>query len=130
VRFLFGSKAVGITAAPKRQGFLAFLGLGQMADAPEVAKPSFARAAGDAIEMEKSWEVIDYLLTGSSQPGEVPLHLFNREWPIAIDADIGYGKPMLINAADMALFSDALAGLSDADVGTHRSRRISRSKAG
>ena len=113
VRYLFGEAGAQIPSPPKPRGFFASLGFGRGKDSEAAGERVFPREAGDAIDMEKSWEVVDYLLTGSSDPGPIPLHLFNRDWPVTLDVDVGYGNPMVLDAQEIGAFADELSSLSD-----------------
>ena len=115
-RYLFGDAAAPAAPPAKPRGILGALGFGWRRGEPKASARICTREAGDIVALEKSWEVIDYLLTGSLNPGPVPLHLFNREWPVAVDVEIGYGKPMVVDAPDIGAFADALADLSDDDL--------------
>ena len=74
-----------------------------------------ARRNDDEIDLDKSWHVIHYLLTGSIERTDSPLSLIadNRD-PLA-DIDLGMGKPSVIAPADVKAFAAAVASLTDDD---------------
>ena len=74
-----------------------------------------AQAAGDLIDFDKAWHALHFLLTGSAEESDGPLGLLlGKGEPVGEDA--GYGPPLLVSAAGMRGFHEALAGLSDEDL--------------
>ena len=70
---------------------------------------SDAREEGDEIDLDKSWHVMHYLLTGEELGTESPLSLIQQDYPSIGDIDIGWGPAFAINAATMAAFARAAA---------------------
>jgi len=72
------------------------------------------RREGDEAELDKSWHLIHYLLSGSSGRGESPLGLIGDDLHPLADVDLGLGKPNVISSSDVQAFSQATAAMSDA----------------
>src|SRR5688572_7474924 len=71
-----------------------------------------AEANGDLIDFDKAWDAVHFLLTGSADKTDGPLSLLAGMGE-PIGEDNGYGPPLLVSAADMSAFNDALAAISD-----------------
>jgi hypothetical protein len=70
--------------------------------------------AGDLIDFDKAWHGLHFLLTGSADETDGPLSLLGKGQ--AIGEDNGYGPPMLVSAAEMRAFHEALSRLSDEEL--------------
>jgi Domain of unknown function (DUF1877) len=73
---------------------------------------------GAAVDLDKSWHGIHYLLTGTAWEGEPPLNALvagGRELPDPED-EWGYGPPRFLNPSDTAAFGAALELLSDEEL--------------
>jgi Domain of unknown function (DUF1877) len=74
-----------------------------------------AEAAGDLIDFDKAWHALHFLLTGSADGTDSPLSLLlGKGEPVGEDG--GYGPPLMVPAAGMRRFHEALAALSDEDL--------------
>lgn len=65
-----------------------------------------------ALCLEKDWQAIHYLLTGSAEGGSDPLGFLmvgGRE----VGAETGYGRPRLFAPDDVRRLNDALRAMSD-----------------
>ncbi|HEY5724076.1 MAG TPA: YfbM family protein [Allosphingosinicella sp.] len=71
-----------------------------------------ADANGDLVDFDKAWHAVHFLLTGSADESDGPLSLLGGKGE-PIGEDNGYGPPLLVSAADMSAFNDALAAISD-----------------
>ncbi len=69
---------------------------------------SCEREEGDEIDIDKSWHVIHYLLTGDAEATDSPLSLLQRAYPSIGDQDIGWGPAFAIDAESMAEFARAV----------------------
>jgi hypothetical protein len=88
--------------------------LDALRDEPEqVGEALFTTHAEDAVDVEKAWHGIHFLLTGDVAPGKGPLAnvVFGRT-PIG-DEDLGYGPALATDAADVPAIAAALAALTD-----------------
>ena len=74
-----------------------------------------AEDAGDLIDFDKAWHALHFVLTGSADGTDSPLSLLLGKGEPAGE-DGGYGPPLLVSAAEMRQFHEALAGLSDEDL--------------
>ena len=78
----------------------------------EFAYPSDGDVPADAMDIDKSWHLVHYLLTGESWGGEAPLKdavLGGRE---LAGTDTGYGPYRYLTAADVRATSRALTDLT------------------
>ena len=92
-------------------GFLGrLLGSGRGKDGPV---PD--RREGDETDLDKSWHLVHYLLSGSSGRGESPLGLIGDDSNPLADIDLGLGKPNVISPSEVQAFAQATAAMSDAD---------------
>lgn len=108
--YVFGDASLG---EPPKPGFLARL-FGKSppreGEAP-ITLPE--RVDGDETDIDKAWQVIHYLLTGSSKPVSGPLGLILDESDTLADLDLGLGPPHIISPAAVKAFAAAVATLSD-----------------
>jgi hypothetical protein len=72
-----------------------------------------AREEGDEIDLDKSWHLMHFLLTGSDEGTGTPTSFLNENWPAVGDVDIGWGKAWAIDAEGIRRFNDALRDVDD-----------------
>jgi hypothetical protein len=72
-----------------------------------------ARRDGDEIDLDKSWHILHYLLTGSDNAIESPLNIIADESNKLAEIDLGYGPPFVINPDAVSRFAKAAAEVSD-----------------
>ena len=77
--------------------------------------PIPARHTGDQTDLDKSWHIVHYLLSGSSGRGESPLGLIGDDLHPLADVDLGLGKPNVISPSEVQAFAEATAVMSDTD---------------
>jgi Domain of unknown function (DUF1877) len=72
-------------------------------------------ARDDSVEtdLDKSWHIIHYLLTGTVDKSPDPLGLIADDTDPIADIDLGLGKPNVISAEAVKAFSEAAAALSE-----------------
>ena len=71
--------------------------------------------AGDLVDLDKAWQAIHFLLTGSAWEGSGPLtFLLHAGSPIG--EDFGYGPTRLASPIEVRAFRDALAALDDSEL--------------
>ena len=83
------------------------------ADPEQVSEALFTTHEEDAVDVEKAWHGIHFLLTGKVVPGDGPLDnvVFGRA-PVG-DEDLGYGPAMATDAADVPAVAAALEAVTD-----------------
>jgi len=96
--------------APNPGFFGRLLGAGREKDGPV---PD--RHKGDEADLDKSWHIVHYLLSGSSGRGESPLGLIGDDLHPLADVDLGLGKPNVISPSEVRAFAQTTAAMSDAD---------------
>ncbi|MEO5867538.1 MAG: DUF1877 family protein [Sphingomonas sp.] len=97
--------------APKPGFFDRLLGTGSAAGGPTIP----ARGDNDEIDLDKSWHIIHYLLTGEISRAPEPLGLIGDDLHPLADIELGSGKPNVISADIVKAFTDAVADMSDED---------------
>jgi len=95
---------------PNKGIFSRLFGAGREKDGPVPA-----RHQSDEADLDKSWHIVHYLLSGSSGRGEGPLGLIGDDLHPVADLDLGLGKPNVVSSADVKAFTEAAATMSDAD---------------
>jgi hypothetical protein len=104
---------------PPGPGFFGRL-LRRKAPPPPPAPPPLELQAGEGDlgpdgDLEKSWQGIHYLLTGTAWEGDPPLNFLlggGRE----VDIEIGLGPPRVHTAAETRIIASAFAGIDDAEL--------------
>lgn len=79
----------------------------------EVGAPVPARRDGDEVDLDKSWHIIHYLLTGSEGASESALNIIADERDKLAEIDLGLGVPFVIDAKRVAEVSSAMSQVSD-----------------
>ena len=72
-----------------------------------------ARREEDEINLDKSWHIVHYLLTGSDNATDSPLNIIADESDRLADIDVGLGPPFVIHPDAVSSFAAAAAELSD-----------------
>lgn len=80
---------------------------------PAAESMSGAREDGDEIDLDKSWHLMHFLLTGSAEGTGTPTSFLLGGWPEIGDAEIGWGRAWAIDAQAIRRFADALRGMDD-----------------
>jgi hypothetical protein len=81
-----------------------------------VAAADFDFPEREEIDLDKSWHVLHFLLTGLAGDGEHPLNLIGRDWPPLANVDNGLGPPMGISPSALRAFHEALADVSNEEI--------------
>jgi hypothetical protein len=97
--------------APK-PGFFSRL-FGKSSDATKPSVPE--RTPGDETDLDKSWHIVHYLLSGDAGRGEGPLAIIGDDLHPLADIDLGLGKPNVVSPEAVRAFAAAAVGMSDAD---------------
>jgi hypothetical protein len=74
-----------------------------------------AQENGDCIDFDKAWHGLHFLFTGSADQTNAPLSLLRTDSE-PLGEDIGYGPVQYLSPATVAVFCNALAQLTDADL--------------
>jgi hypothetical protein len=74
------------------------------------------REQGDEIDLDKSWHIMHFLLTGSPEGTGAPTSLLLDDWPTAGDVEIGWGPAWLIDPEGICRFKNALREVVDDDL--------------
>lgn len=83
------------------------------ADPEQIDEFLFTEHEDDALDIEKAWHGIHFLLTSQVGPAAGPLgHVVFGQAPIS-EEDLGYGPAMGTDAADVAAIAAALDGVTD-----------------
>jgi hypothetical protein len=73
-------------------------------------------AGAEQIDIDKSWQLIHFLLTGDAWQGETPLRdVVLGGVPIS-DEDVGYGPARYLTAVEVKQVNAALSGISGAEL--------------
>jgi len=73
------------------------------------------RHDGDEADLDKSWHIVHYLLTGETGRAVGPLGLIGDDLHPLADIDLGLGKPNVISVAAVKAFVEAAQAMSDDD---------------
>jgi hypothetical protein len=76
-------------------------------------RPIPVRREDDEIDLDKSWHIVHYLLTGSDNATDSPLNIIADESDRLADIDLGLGPPFVIHPEVVSRFAAAAAELSD-----------------
>jgi hypothetical protein len=79
---------------------------------------SLGAGEGRAIDLDKAWHGIHYLLTGTAWEGTPPLNALVSGGRELAAVEVGYGAPRTLTAAETRAFASALDMLSDAELGS------------
>jgi hypothetical protein len=71
------------------------------------------REKGDEIDLDKSWHLMHFLLTGSAEGTDTPTSFLLDDWPPIGDVEIGWGKAWAIDAEGLRRFNEALREVED-----------------
>ena len=79
---------------------------------------AFALAEGEGLsaDLDKAWQGIHYLLTGTAWEGREPLNFLLAGGRPVGDIDVGYGPARVFSAAETRAAHDALAQLDDGEL--------------
>jgi hypothetical protein len=77
------------------------------------SRPTPVRRDDDEIDLDKSWHIVHYLLTGSDNATDSPLNIIADESDRLADIDVGLGPPFVIHPEAVSLFAAAAAEMSD-----------------
>lgn len=80
----------------------------------------FINSAGSAdgesiVDLDKEWHAVHHLLTGSTEPADVPLSLILGNFE-EVGADNGYGPAWFVPPHALRAFSEALSSLDEAEL--------------
>jgi len=64
------------------------------------------------VDLDKAWNALHYLLTGSARDGEGPLAFLLKGGAAVGDDDLGHGPARVFQPSDVAAIADALADVS------------------
>jgi Domain of unknown function (DUF1877) len=78
-------------------------------------KPVPERSEDDETDLDKSWHIVHYLLSGSTERGEDALALIGDDLNPLADLDLGLGKPNVISAERVRAFALAASNMTDAE---------------
>lgn len=67
------------------------------------------REDGDEGDVDKAWQAIHYLLTGSAEPTDAPLGFLCSGGTIIEGTDVGYGPPRVFTSAQVASMAAELS---------------------
>jgi hypothetical protein len=70
--------------------------------------------SGEAIDLDKAWHGIHYLLTGTAGEGEEPLNFLVAGGTPVGDVDVGYGPARAFNATETARIASAMSAIDEA----------------
>jgi len=101
----------------QKPGFIARL-FGATPPPPPPDAPPFALGDGEgkAIDVDKSWHGMHYLLTGSAEGGTPPLDFLLEGGRTVGDEDVGYGPAWVFTAAETRGIAAAVAAISDEEL--------------
>ena len=74
-----------------------------------------SRRENDEADLDKSWHIVHYLLTGETGRAVGPLRLIGDDLNPLADIDLGLGKPNVVSVADVKAFALATETMSDDD---------------
>jgi hypothetical protein len=72
------------------------------------------REEGDEIDLDKSWHLMHFLLTGSADSTDGPESFIVGDWPSIGEVEIGWGKAWAIDSAGIRRFDQVLKGVDEA----------------
>ena len=75
-----------------------------------------AEGEGLSTDLDKSWQGIHYLLTGTSWEGDKPLNFLVAGGRSVGDIDVGYGPARVLSSAETRAAHEALAQLTEDDL--------------
>lgn len=68
------------------------------------------RGGEDAVDVDKAWHALHFLLTGTAWEGDPPLNFIVGGTEIG-DVDVGYGPARALGSAELAALDEALAAI-------------------
>jgi hypothetical protein len=74
------------------------------------------REEGDEVDLDKSWHLLHFLLTGSAAGTEAPESTLLQDWPEIGDVQIGWGRAWAIHSGAIRRFDEALKQIRDEDL--------------
>jgi hypothetical protein len=84
--------------------------------APPAVPFTLAPGEGAAVDLDKAWHGIHYLLTRTAWEGDAPLNFLVAGGRGVGDIDVGYGPARVLSAAEVRAASSALARLREEDL--------------
>jgi hypothetical protein len=75
-----------------------------------------AREAGDEVDLDKSWHLMHFLLTGSADPTDDEESFLIGDWPAIGDVEIGWGQAWAIDSAGMRRIDETLKRINEAEL--------------
>lgn len=84
---------------------------GRGANPDELPVPE--RREDDETDLDKSWHIVHYLLTGATGPADGPLGLIGDDHHPLAELDLGLGRPNVISPQAVRAFSESASGMSD-----------------
>jgi hypothetical protein len=73
------------------------------------------RHRGDETDLDKSWHIVHYLLTGETGRAVGPLSLIGDDLHPLADVDLGLGKPNVISCEATRAFAEAAGAMTDTE---------------
>ncbi len=97
-----------------KHGLLSRLLGGKRESPATVPSFEFSDAEYEEVDIDKSWDGINFCLKKLIKPGECP-NLFEDGRPVG-DVDVGYGPAMCFESQEVARIADRLAAISESDL--------------
>jgi len=76
-------------------------------------RPIPGRRDDDEIDLDKSWHIVHYLLTGSDNATDSPLNIIADEGDRLAEIDLGLGPPFVVHPEAVSRFATAAGEMSD-----------------
>jgi hypothetical protein len=73
---------------------------------------AYNEPAAGFVDLDKAWQALHYLLTGSARDGEGPLAFLLKGGTPVGDEDLGYGPARVFQPSEVGAIADALADVS------------------
>lgn len=107
-------EAARVDASAAEAGFFQRLfGRPARAKAPAVDFP-LASGEVDAVDLDKAWHGIHFMLTGTAWEGAPPLNFLMHGGAVIGEVEVGYGPARGMTAAEVKTVAGALAGIDEA----------------
>jgi len=76
-------------------------------------RPVPPRRDDDEVDLDKSWHIVHYLLTGSDNATDSPFNILADERDKLAEIDLGHGPPFVVHPEAVSRFATAAAEISD-----------------
>jgi len=78
----------------------------------EIIDRAYNEPGAGFVDLDKAWQCLHYLMTGSARDGEPPLNFLLKGGVPVGDEDLGFGPARVFRPLEVAVIADALANVT------------------